>query len=479
MDSGQAIHQSLSNGLHYSTSSRRSSTIKDSVALAPMESQNWLMHMYYTRGQTDKAKLIIQAELDRSRNRNEYAHFLLGTIYCDENKLNESLEEFQACNLLNPSNIENIKQIGICLFRQKRYKLALDAFMEAENMSKRLDWEIHYWIAECLACLGGREAALQWSRRAARAGKQLKACRQLGKLLMHKEDLAGAVEAYNVALESAPDNVDLLTSLGLLHARLGQQQLAVERLGSALALGPPQAAALLPLAAIIQSHGDYDVALSRYKIAAQQTPDCAALWNNIGMCFFGKQKLVAAISCLKRATALSPSSTKVLHNLGLVHLVSHQYASAFQFLCAALNLKSDCGATFMLMAVTLSHLEDYANSVKAFEKSIALAPDDITIRLNYVNFFVSQNETDLAKYHLNVAEDLAKKIQNLDKEHVDAIVRTRDIINSRIGPKTSNASRSDNEPIYQTIDEAMATSKSADDVEDGDRTTPQLDPDEV
>lgn len=69
-----------------------------------------------------------------------------------------------------------------------------------------------------------------------------------------------------------------------------------------------------------------------------------------------------------------------------------------------------------MFSVTLSHLEDHANSVKAFEKSIALAPDDITIRLNYVNFFVSQNETDLSKYHLNVAEDLAKKIQNLDKE---------------------------------------------------------------
>lgn len=64
-------------------------------------------------------------------------------------------------------------------------------------------------------------------------------------------------------------------------------------------------------------------------------------------------------------------------------------------------------------------------------------------------------------------------------KHVDAIVKMKDIINSRIGPKTSNASRSDNEPIYQTIDETMATSKSADDAEDADRTTLQLDPDEV
>lgn len=32
-----------------------------------------------------------------------------------------------------------------------------------------------------------------------------------------------------------------------------------------------------------------DVALVKYRIAAVQTPNSPQLWNNIGMCFFGKQ----------------------------------------------------------------------------------------------------------------------------------------------------------------------------------------------
>ncbi len=32
-----------------------------------------------------------------------------------------------------------------------------------------------------------------------------------------------------------------------------------------------------------------DVALIKYRIAAVQTPNSPQLWNNIGMCFFGKQ----------------------------------------------------------------------------------------------------------------------------------------------------------------------------------------------
>ena len=38
-----------------------------------------------------------------------------------------------------------------------------------------------------------------------------------------------------------------------------------------------------------------DVALVKYRVAAVQTPNSAQLWNNIGMCFFGKQRFVAAI----------------------------------------------------------------------------------------------------------------------------------------------------------------------------------------
>jgi Bardet-Biedl syndrome 4 protein len=31
------------------------------------------------------------------------------------------------------------------------------------------------------------------------------------------------------------------------------------------------------------------VALVKYRVGAVVNPDCPQLWNNIGMCFFGKQ----------------------------------------------------------------------------------------------------------------------------------------------------------------------------------------------
>jgi hypothetical protein len=47
------------------------------LVLTPVEGKNWLMHRYYATKQLDKATIIIGQELDRSRGKNEYAHYLL------------------------------------------------------------------------------------------------------------------------------------------------------------------------------------------------------------------------------------------------------------------------------------------------------------------------------------------------------------------------------------------------------------------
>jgi len=41
-----------------------------------------------------------------------------------------------------------------------------------------------------------------------------------------------------------------------------------------------------------QSRNDVDGALSKYSQIAQAEPEIAELWNNIGLCFFKKQKFI-------------------------------------------------------------------------------------------------------------------------------------------------------------------------------------------
>jgi Bardet-Biedl syndrome 4 protein len=79
----------------------------------------------------------------------------------------------------------------------------------------------------------------------------------------------------------------------ILFFQIGQHQRAFEQLGNAMTYDASHVKAILAAGSIMQSHGDFDVALTKYRIAAQATPESAPLWNNIGMCFFGKKKHVA------------------------------------------------------------------------------------------------------------------------------------------------------------------------------------------
>ena len=169
---------------------------------------------------------------------------------------------------------------------------------------------------------------------------------------------------------------------------------------------------------MMQTHQDYDVALSKYKVAVQNIPESPPLWNNIGMCFFGKKKFVAAISCLKRANYLAPFDWKILYNLGLVHLTMQQYASAFHFLSASINLRPSRGQTFMLMAVALSHLDDTENAAAAYEQAVNLDPRDPAIPLNYAVMLAGMANNEGAAQQLHNFEQRVLKLRqsNLDAD---------------------------------------------------------------
>ena len=113
---------------------------------------------------------------------------------------------------------------------------------------------------------------------------------QLGKLHQLKQDYQEALRVYTDALDFSPENPELLTTMGLVYLRLDESERAFEFLGNALTHDPRSPRAILAAGSIIQDNADMDVALVKYRVAAVQQPNSCQLWNNIGMCFFGKHR---------------------------------------------------------------------------------------------------------------------------------------------------------------------------------------------
>ena len=94
------------------------------------------------------------------------------------------------------------------------------------------------------------------------------------------------------------------------------------------------------------------------------------------MCFFRKKSYVASIACLRKALYLDPFEWIISYNLGLVHLNTEQYASAFHFFSASINLKPDFATSYLYLGTTLSRLDDFENACSAYEKAIEMEGND-------------------------------------------------------------------------------------------------------
>lgn len=97
----------------------------------------------------------------------------------------------------------------------------------------------------------------------------------------------------------------------------------------------------------------------------------------------GKQRFIAAIACLKRAQYLGPFEWIVCYNLGLVHLNTGQYAAAFNYFSAAINLRPSFAHTYMYLGVTLARLGDMENAYHAYQRALDKETREPVFYLNF------------------------------------------------------------------------------------------------
>ncbi|XP_012258563.2 Bardet-Biedl syndrome 4 protein [Athalia rosae] len=384
-------NNALSNGRIHHTTTPQSLNIdrgKKVPDIPALECRNWLLHKHYTRHEYKICKILIEEELLRTNGYNEFASYLKGLILRKEGKVQDSMDCFQTCYTLNARSVDNVKQIAKSLFLLGSHKRSLEAYLEAEKMSALSDWEVFYKLGECYVKLNQLSEGKKCLERAIGLTSDERPYRTLARIYREENLESEAVRVYLSALSASPDNVDVAVELGLLYLKMGDTQRAFQQFGLALAQYPLRAEALLPMASVMQGHKEFDVALSKYKIAAQECPESVSLWNNIGMCFYGKKKFVAAISCLKRAHYLNPLAPTSAFNLGVVLLSTGQPASAAVYLCNAaasansVNFKQ-AGQTYMLLGVALKQLEDFKGAEKAMNKAYSLTPHDPLVLVNF------------------------------------------------------------------------------------------------
>jgi len=385
---------------------------------AEKERKNWIIHILYTRQDVDECISVIDEQLKNCEGKCEYALYVKGLIKRQQGIITESLQLFQQACVLNPLNPANIKQVGKSLYLLGKFAEAIEVYDEAKKISPQ-DWEIWHSKGLCFANLGEFDKAEECYQRSNSIQRHDITFMELGKIFTIQERYEEAIDIYLEALDFSPENPELLSTVGLLYLRVGDNLKAFDYLGNSLSHDPTNAKTILATGSIIQDHGEMDVALSKYRIAAKKNPNSAQLWNNIGMCFFGKQDYITSIACLKRALYLAPFEWIISYNLGLVHLNTKQYASAFHYFSTSINLNPNFASTYMYLGITLNRLDDFENACSAYEKAIEMESDYL-FEMNYAITLYNHQNYEESRAHFVEFERLFQEAHNgEDSEECD------------------------------------------------------------
>ncbi|XP_017865823.1 PREDICTED: Bardet-Biedl syndrome 4 protein homolog isoform X2 [Drosophila arizonae] len=347
---------------------------------------DWLLHIYFTRRQFERCRRLIARELNRHLNA-EYLYFPQGLIDREAGNNIEALRNLQRAAELNSKNIENFKEIGRTLYLMGRYNQALSVFRDAEQQSPRPDHEIFHYLGELLyrsaatqpqleAARQQQKEAREYFERAVQTGKKQESYIRLAELYRKEKEYQKAIDVLEACLHLTPENVEVLTEISVLYLKINETQRAFDRLAEIVNFaGNCEPKGLLALGAILQSRNDVDGALSKYSQIADAEPEIAELWNNIGLCFFKKQKFIVAISSLRKSIWLSPLNYNALYNLSLIYI-----------------------------ALCLRKLDDMENAFVALERACSLASGNMRHPLVFLNFALFCFETGrlaLATEHYN------------------------------------------------------------------------------
>ncbi|KAL5288073.1 BBS4 family protein [Megaselia abdita] len=373
----------------------------------PAGNFDWLLHIYYARQDFSSCEALIDQLLDTQLNP-EYLYFVRGQIRRNQEKYYEALKYFQLAINLNSKNIENFKEIGKTLYLMGRYEQALEVYREAEELSNRPDNEIFHFIGEILLLSdnpNSRQEAKQYFQKAVEHGKMIDSFKRLAELHRQEKDYSKAVEVLEACLQISPESTEILTEISVLYLKINETQKAFDKLLNVTDINAGCPLGLLAFGAILQSRGDVDGALAKYKqIHGCDNVETSELWNNVGLCFFKKKKNFVAISCLRKSVWLAPLNYNALYNMSLIYITAKQYASGFHTLAAAISLRKESAECYMLLGICLQKLKDNENALLAFERSSGLVKPNMKSPLVFLNsaiFLYQMGKTEAAAVNFN------------------------------------------------------------------------------
>ena len=208
------------------------------------------------------------------------------------------------------------------------------------------------------------------------------------------DDLDGAREHYQAAIDAGGRSFDLFNNLGVVCLDLGDAAQAVTHFQAALGLSPGDRLVQTNLAEAKAAAGAVRDAINLFSALIEQQRDDAATYVALAKVFVDQGWFADADNALGMARRFGADSVDLVNQEGIVRREQFRYQESLQRFEEALAAAPGNVALQVSRANVLGWLRRDQEADGAYQQALASAPDDVEARFSYACFLLMRGRTD-------------------------------------------------------------------------------------
>ena len=206
-----------------------------------------------------------------------------------------------------------------------------------------------------------------------------------------------AIQLISKAISINPVSPPPYCNIGNVYQKIGRHELAIENYSEALRLKPNYDDAYFCRGLAHQELNRFDQAIADYEKAININPKHIGALTNLGNIFKAQEKIDEAVKCYSSAIALNPPNPEPFNNRGNLYHELKWFKQALLDFEKALQLNENYPEALSNRANTLFALKDYQGALNNYNKAIALKPDYAEAFHNRGNLYREIQKFELAK----------------------------------------------------------------------------------
>jgi len=245
------------------------------------------------------------------------------------------------------------------------------------------DWVLHYNLARLQQKLGDFASAAESCRQVIRLLPHCSEVHaQLGVLLARQGQVDEAIQRFDTALRIDPGSVAAINGRGLAMARAGHYDAAIREYQRALKLDPMSGETHLNIGMALSAQGKHEDAKRHFRKALERRLLKADAMVTLGKMCFSQGWINEAITNFTDALRLEPTHAQAHFYLGGVLASVGRRAEAQEHYAEAVRLDPELAEAHLGLGIELGRQGQDLKAIEHFAEAVRLRPNLVEARLN-------------------------------------------------------------------------------------------------